>query len=214
MIEVRRLIVLLILLLVLGAGSYSYIQSLSDEAVRLALSEDGYFEQLSLVFWALLSAFIIWRWWPGSWQSWAVAMLPLIAMAREASLHKAIYGISVLKRKFYLSPDIPLMSKLLLGCIVLILLSALLYGLYLSVLWLKDGAWKRSSGQFLLAGLGLLIGTKVLDRMNAVLRKDFGIILPPHFAESVAVFEESFEMALPLVLLAAARYVWLENKKT
>ncbi|MDP1540912.1 MAG: hypothetical protein Q8L72_09725 [Moraxellaceae bacterium] len=212
MIEVRRLIILLILLFVLGAGSYIYIQGLSDPSAVYALSETGPFEQLSLVFWALLSVYIIWRWWPGSWQSWALAMLPLIAMAREASLHKAIYGISVLKRSFYVSPDVPLASKLVLGSVVLILISALFYGLYLFVIWLREGAWKRSSGQFLLAGMGLLVGTKILDRMNSVLRVDFGVILPAHFAESVVVFEESLEMALPLVLLAAARYVWLENK--
>lgn len=211
MIELKRILVLLTILVILGASSYLYVQGLSDEAAEFALSEAGPFEQLSLVFWALLSGYIIWRWWPGSWQSWTLAMLPLIALAREASLHKVIYGVSVLKRQFYLSADIQLMSKLILGSITLVLVAALLYGLYLFYVWLKAGAWRHSSGQFLIVGMGLLIGTKILDRMNSILRADFGIILPTHFAESVVVFEESLEMALPLVLLAAARYVWLEK---
>lgn len=211
MTELKRILVLLTILVVFGAGSYFYVQGLSDEAAEFALSEAVPFEQLSLVFWALLSGYIIWRWWPGSWQSWALAMLPLIALAREASLHKALYGVSVLKRNFYLSPDISLISKLIVGSIVLVLLASLLYGLYLLYAWLKAGAWRHSSGQFLIVGMGLLVGTKILDRMNSILRVDFGVILPAHFAESVVVFEESLEMALPLVLLAAARYVWLEK---
>ena len=211
MTELKRILVLLLLLIILGAGSYFYIHSLSDEAAALALSEKSPFEQLSLVFWALLSAYIIWRWWPGSWQSWALAMLPLIALAREASLHKALYGVSVLKRHFYLSPDVPLMPKLIIGSIVLMLLASLIYGLYLLSIWLKAGAWRHSSGQFLIVSMSLLVGTKVLDRMNSILRADFGIILSPHLVESIVVLEESLEMALPLVLLAAARYVWLEN---
>lgn len=211
MTELKRILVLLTILVVFGAGSYFYVQGLSDEAAEFALSEAGPFEQLSLVFWALLSGYIIWRWWPGSWQSWALAMLPLIALAREASLHKALYGVSVLKRNFYLSPDISLISKLIVGSIVLVLLASLLYGLYLLYAWLKAGAWRHSSGQFLIVGMGLLVGTKILDRMNSILRVDFGVILPAHFAESVVVFEESLEMALPLVLLAAARYVWHEK---
>lgn len=211
MTELKRILVLLTILVVFGAGSYFYVQGLSDEAAEFALSEAGPFEQLSLVFWALLSGYIIWRWWPGSWQSWALAMLPLIALAREASLHKALYGVSVLKRNFYTSPDFTIISKLITGSIVLVLVASLLYGLYLFCLWLKAGAWRHSSGQFLIVGMGLLVGTKILDRMNSILHVDFGVILPAHFAESVVVFEESLEMALPLVLLAAARYVWLEK---
>lgn len=212
MTELKRILILLTILVVFGAGSYIYIQGLSDEAARVALSEQGPFEQLSLVFWALLSGYIIWRWWPGSWQSWALAMLPLIALAREAGLHKSTYGVSVLKVSFYEATNIPLLSKLIIGGIVLVLFVSLLYGLYLFCIWLKAGTWRHSSGQFMIVGMGLLVGTKILDRMNAVLRVDFGVNLPPHFAESVVVFEESLEMALPLVLLAAARYVWLENK--
>ncbi len=212
MIEARRLIVLFVALLILGVSSYLYIQGLSDEATAFAISEEGPFEQLSLVFWALLSLYIIWRWWPANHTIWTLALLPLIALAREASLHKAIYNISVLKRQFYIASDIPLQSKLLIGTTVLALLAALLYGLYLLAAWLRTGAWRRSSGQFMLVGTGLLISTKILDRMNSILRVDFGIILPRHIAESIVVFEESLEMALPLVLLAATRYIWLEQR--
>lgn len=212
MIEIKRTLVLIAVLVAFGATSYFYVQGLSAEAAEFALSEAGPFEQLSLVFWALLSGYIIWRWWPGSKQTWLLAILPLFALAREASMHKAIYDISVLKVSFYGTPGIPVISKLIIGSTVLFMYAALLYGSYLLWKWLKAGAWRQTSGQFFIVGVALLVGTKILDRMNAILRVDFGVILPAHFAESVVVFEESLEMALPLVLLAAARYVWLENK--
>lgn len=213
MIKVCRLITLFILMLLLSVAAFVYIQHLSTEAAQHALSEAGPFERLSLVFWPLITIYIIWRWWPGDWKSWSIAILPLIAMAREASLHKMFYGISIMKRSFYVSSQVPTSSKFVLGGVVLVLTATLLYGLFLLATWLRQGAWRRSSGQFLLVGLGLLLGTKILDRLNAVLRADFGIALTAHFAESLMVLEESLEMALPLVLLAAARFVWLENKK-
>jgi hypothetical protein len=213
MTELKRILALLLLITLLGASSYIYIQGLSDESAAFALSEQGPFEQLSLIFWLLLSGYIIWRWWPGDHISWTLALLPLIALAREASLHKAVNGISVLKRQFYLSNEIALQPKLLMGAIALTSIAALVYGLYLLVIWLRAGAWKHSGGQFMLIGVGLLIGTKILDRVNSILRTDFGVILAAHTAESIVVFEESLEMALPLVLLAAARFIWLDQQK-
>ncbi len=50
MTELKRILVLLTILVVFGAGSYFYVQGLSDEAAEFALSEAGPFEQLSLVF--------------------------------------------------------------------------------------------------------------------------------------------------------------------
>lgn len=212
MIELRRLVCLTLFLSALGLAAYCYIQILPDTAAAHALSESGLFEQLSLIFWAMLSIYIIWRWWPGSADSWAIAMLPLIALAREASLHKSLYGMSVLKFKFYLAPHIALSSKLITGAIVITLISSLFYGLYLACCWLKQGAVKRSSGQFVLTGIIVLLTTKVLDRMNAILRADFNILLSEHVAETIVVLEESFEMALPLIFLIAAHYAWQERQ--
>lgn len=213
MTELRRLVCLTLFLFTLGLAAYCYIQILPDTAAAYALSESGLFEQFSLIFWAMLSIYIIWRWWPGSADSWAVAMLPLIALAREASLHKSLYGMSVLKFKFYLAPHIALSSKLITGAIVITLISSLFYGLYLAYSWLKQGAIKRSSGQFVLTGIIVLLTTKVFDRMNAILRADFNILLSEHVAETIIVLEESFEMALPLIFLIAAHYAWQERQQ-
>lgn len=208
------LIAVFISLLLLVVFALFHIHALDDAEAIFALSEQGPYEQLSLVFWLLLAAYIVWRWRPGNASVYCLAAGALIAAGREASLHKAFYGVSVLKVNFYTLPDVPLLHKLLIGSVVLILLAALLYSLWLLIDWLRQGGWRRESGQIMIVGVGLLVGTKVLDRLNSVLRVDFDIRLSALVAENVVILEESLEMALPLVLLIAAWRLWREQQES
>jgi len=177
--------------------------SLPHEVFKPLFSEDGPFERMSIVLWALLGLLLLLHD-ARSPRVLALAVLALLFAAREADLHKAFTDLSITKIAFYLRPGIPLIQKfcgglVLLGGVALVVLAARLF--YRHVV--RDQGLRTPLGQLLLLPAVLLPVSKIVDRFASQLYELFGIRLPQMVSHVVGAFEEGIEMALPVLFIVA-----------
>lgn len=138
----------------------------------------------------------------------------LACAAREVDWHKRFTGYSVLKPKFYLSDEFPLMHRLVAA--VLVGLFALSLAMATRAVWMhaaRDGflraKWVRLVGfAFILTAL-----SKVVDRAPAML-EDLGMKLPRIAFEMAKAFEENAEVLLPFILTGAAVLYGRERRRS
>lgn len=195
---------LAIAVLLIYAGYLALLAaSMPAEIFRPLFSEAGPFEQMSVVLWVVLGIMLLLHT-PHTRRVLALAALSLFFAAREADLHKAFTVMSIEKIKFYLSPDVPVMQKLIGG---LVFLSAIALIIYLARLcwqfFFRQGGLRLPVGQVLALPVLMLPVSKVLDRFSNVLRETFGIVLPASVGQFIAAFEEGMEMALPVLFIVA-----------
>ncbi|MBE0594580.1 MAG: hypothetical protein IH616_19510 [Gemmatimonadales bacterium] len=196
--EFRHLLVLLVayaLLLTLLA------LDLSPDQFLWVFSEAGPFEILSCGFWVLLAGACFTL--PGlpRWP-WEQGIVALAAAAREADLHKAFTDTSVLKISYYLKSSAPLFEKLLAGLVALPALAIVVYVLVRGALLIRrTRAWHFAWGRTTLLAMGLLVSSKLLDRMEAVTADWFAFHFPPLAHRFIAAFEEGTECLLPILFI-------------
>ncbi|AXQ29240.1 hypothetical protein D0B54_11310 [Solimonas sp. K1W22B-7] len=177
--------------------------SLPREIFAPLFSEKGPFEQMSIVLWLALGSVLLFH----DFRSPKVLPLALLAFvfaAREADMHKAFTVMSIEKIKFYLSPDVPVMQKLIGGLVLLSVAGLVVFLARQFYLFFvrRDGA-RTPVGQVLLLPVLMLPIAKVLDRGANVLKESFGIHLPATVGQFNAAFEEGMEMAIPVLFIVA-----------
>lgn len=175
--------------------------SLSPEAFAVLFSESGPFQQMSLGLWLGLAAVLLASRSPAEA---AMAVLALLAAAREADWHKAFTVDGLTKISTYLNPAVPWQEKVI-GITMLAL--ALGSSVYLTVrlyryLFLRQGS-VALTGQILVIAVVLLPLSKVLDRSPSILRKRFDIVLPQNIDQVLVALEEGIEMLVPVLLIVA-----------
>jgi len=170
---------------------------------RLYAAEGSFVEWASCVAWALLAVAIPVILRRASPSTLAGSVLALACAAREADLHNALTGYSVLKPRFLLDSNFPLGSRLIaLAVLSLVALSA--YAAGRSVLrHARAAGGVRASWVRWTIGLPVAaIALKGLDRIPTLYRSIFG-----RFDESLLVslrsLEENLEFLLPLGALHA-----------
>lgn len=177
--------------------------NLPPEAFKLLFSEQGPFEEMSIVLWLVLGAMLLFHGYRSP-RVLALAALALLFAAREADLHKAFTTMSLTKIKFYLSPAVPLPEKLVGG---LVLLAAVALIVYLARLahrfFFHQGGLATPVGQVLLLPVLMLPASKVVDRFASQLYELFAIRLPQTTSQVIAAFEEGMEMAMPVLFIVA-----------
>ncbi len=172
--------------------------------IALRFVEEGGAVEIATL-WAYGAAIIgIWLLrWPGAPVSDLVAAgVVLAAMAaREADLHSALYGISILKTRFYLEAS----AAQILGAL------ALLAPIVLTTGWLLKryaGYWLRAPAQWPVAArtlalcLLVMVVAKVLDRVPATVSA-WREPLPGAVLHVMLALEEVLELSLPLLALLA-----------
>ena len=178
-------------------------QSLGPEIFIPLFSEQGPFEEMSIVLWVALGALLMFHD-PRSPRVWALAALAFVFAAREADLHKAFTVMSISKSRFYISPDVPVMQKIIGGLVLLAVVALIIH--LARVCWqyfFRQGGLRTPVGQVLVLPVLLLPISKVLDRLTNGLRESFGIIVPESLNQFIAAFEEGMEMAMPVLFIAA-----------
>lgn len=176
---------------------------------RFTFSEEGPFEQMSIVAWIFTALIIVVRIRPLGPRAWAFALLCLIFAAREADWHKAFTADSMLKTNYYKHAIAPFGEKLAAATVALAAIALLLYvGFVVARFLLRDGGWRSRAGIWLIAGTTLVVLGKMLDRAPAVLAEDYGIVLAPIVDLYAAAFEEGLEVIHPLIL---AWSVWISQ---
>ncbi|MFM7135203.1 MAG: hypothetical protein ACKO0W_12915 [Planctomycetota bacterium] len=129
----------------------------------------------------------------------------LACAAREADLHIALTGYSVLKPRFLLDSSFPLGSRLIVACILAVLVTATVLSVhgFLRAAGPAGGLrapWVRVAVATPVAAVLL----KALDRIPALARRGIGDI-DESLLVSLRAIEENFEFALPFGALVAAR---------
>jgi len=185
--------------------------ALSEPAFEAFFSEEGPVEIGAMLLWCAAGAIVLLRIRPLGTRAWAFALLYFAFAAREAELHRAFTADSMLKSAYYRRVPAPLAEKLIAGLVAIALLVLLAYVLWIVVrfLW-KERGWRTRSGAWLLVGMALLVGAKLLDRAPAVLAEDFDLVLSPLVKQYASAFEEGIEAALPLILAFSA---WIEGTR-
>lgn len=182
---------------------------MSHDAFHWTFSEEGPFEQLSIVGWLVAAATVLLRIRPLGTRAWSFALLCMAFAAREADWHKLFTGESFLKNSFYRDAARPFEEKLICGIIALCLVALVLYaGVVIARFLFLQGGWRSRSGAWLLAGTVLVVVGKVIDRLPAVLSVNYGIELGTMMKLYAEAFEEGLEMAHPLIL---AWSVWISQ---
>ncbi|WP_019139766.1 hypothetical protein [Noviherbaspirillum massiliense] len=182
---------------------------LAEPTFHWTFSEEGPFEQLSIVAWLFTGALILLRIRPLGARAGAFALLCVVFAAREADLHKAFTAASILKTNYYRHIPAPFAEKLIAGCVALAAIGVVIYvGLVVARFLFLEGGWRSRSGIWLMLGTVLVLLGKVLDRAPAVLFNNYGITLSPVMNLYADAFEEGLEMIHPLIL---AWSVWVSQ---
>lgn len=185
--------------------------TLSQPVFDWFFSEEGPVEIGSIVLWCVAAAVVLVCVRPIGARAGAFALLYLVFAAREAQLHRAFTADSMFKSAYYRRAPAPLEEKLIAGLAAIAIIALLFYVLWIAIrfLW-KESGWRTRSGAWLLAGLALLVLSKVLDRAPAVLAEDFDIVLAPLLKNYFSAYEEGLEAALPLLFAFSA---WIEGAR-
>lgn len=180
---------------------------LETAAFKQAFSEDGPFEQLSILGWLLAAATVLARVRPLNKVASAFALLFLVFAAREADWHKAFTHGSLLSLKYYWRAVAPIGEKLLAGLAAGAVVALIVYtGIQIvKYLFIRRG-WRKRAGFWLLLASALVVLGKLLDRAPAVLGEDYHVVLSPLARLYTQAFEEGYEMLHPLLM---ARAMWL-----
>lgn len=184
-----------------------------DPAVTHRLTaETGLFELMSPPLWVGLAVLCLIklggnnRWGPGT------AFLALIFAAREADWHKAFTADSIFKHAFYRSTEISSVQKFWGGLAAAISVVVLLWMLLACVRHVfKTKAWRRAWGRLTLLSIALMVFTKVCDRLENIIKIDYGILMSARESAIFHMHEEGIEMLLP-ILFAVALLMWAKDR--
>lgn len=174
-----------------------------DELKRWT-SEEGLFEQASWGVYFVVAAICLFLVRHDA-RLYATSTVVVLAMgARELDLHRRFTTDSMLKSRYYLKVQAPLMEKLIAGAVVLALTAVVLYMMvrYLPLL-LRRLRERSPAAITLVTSFVVLVLTKIADRLPDVMRHDFGAVVPAWLLHLQAVFEEPLESTIPLLFLLA-----------
>ena len=177
--------------------------ALPAQTVIGLMSEDGPVESATVVAY-LLAVLAIWLLRASTWPTrLASSMVLLMFAAREMDLHRSLFGISMLKSRFYLSA--PLLPRLTALAILLPLAVALVYLLWKHARPLWRGLRQRQTVAVTIACFLMALATsKVIDRSLNVLIEIADFHSPLWLQALQLAFEETLELLLPILALVAA----------
>lgn len=138
----------------------------------------------------------------------AISVLLLACAARELDLHKALFGMSILKANFYRHYA---SGAQIAGAVAMLLpVFASMGYLWLRYgRWLRDGVKRRDPVAVTTASLfALLFFVKILDRSLGVAMELGGYNAPLPLRALEQTQEEPLEMILPLLVVLAAVQAW------
>lgn len=184
-----------------------------------ALLQEGGIVENGTLFFYLLAAVVVLKMRPPAWSRRDIGALVIVLLAlaaREADLHVALFGISILKARFYSGGTLWQIAVAL----------AVLAPIAIAAGWLlrrSHRVWRsalarrrwRAAARTALAFGVAIVTAKTLDRMPAMLL-DFGLMreVPNTLRYLLLSLEEILELALPLLALLALAQLWLGRYPT
>ena len=192
------------LVLALFVCSLSLMLLLPLDTFRQLTSEEGFFEQGSWIGYLVagVACLLLVRREPRLYGPSAIVIFAMCA--RELDWHRRFTTDSLLKSRYYLKVQAPLVEKLLAGAVVLALTAVVVYLLvryrrpFVAALRLRVPV-----AMTLATAALLLLFTKIADRLPGILKEDYAARLPDWAARLDMVLEEPMEFAVPLLFLLA-----------
>jgi uncharacterized membrane protein len=195
-----RILYSLIIFLVLSL--IVLLHTLPPETARLLIRENGVIENLSAAGWFIAGYFAIRAVGEAGWaDGYLAGILLSLCGFRELDFHNRFTTLSITKKIFYLSPEVPLPEKGM-AVILWLLILFILYRLSrktIPILWrmLRE---KNPPSLMLLLGLAILPLSKMTDLLPDTLKRA-GVFLQQDLVGSMSIFEEVLEMGIPYFLL-------------
>ena len=200
----KSILITTILLLIFYGFALQIVLFTPEVIHKYIFSEQGPYESLSPLLWLLLAIFSLCHSYFRISTRLVMASAAVLFALREWDLHKALFGTSFIKSRYYFNPEIPVMHKI--GG-ALILAFILYLAIYLLVQYFKalKVQIKEPSRAFRYMNLALvlLVISKVLDRMSSQMVELFHVRLSAQTELIIWVLEESTEMLLPTMFLVA-----------
>lgn len=167
-------------------------------------SEAGAYEVFSPWLWYLLSILCVASF-DMQWKTRIFAAIAAILLGlREMDFHKKIFETSFIKTRFYQSPDIALMDKILGFILLCFIISVFIYLAKTYITSLRNSHHKINLPNIYIIMTLLLAGlSKVLDRLTSQLDELFHIHLLHTTSVVITTVEESVEILLPILLMIA-----------
>lgn len=169
------------------------------------VDEGGFIETLTLFFYAIAAVFALCygRKTIRLTSRVAIAILMIAMLAREADLHK-VFGMSMLKIKFWLTTESTFTAKL--AAILIILFLA--FALYILIRnagkqWLSDSKHGLAYAITLWLFLAVLVISKIIDRSVNMIDEMTNWMAPTWVVAIQLPQEEYLECLLPLLIIVA-----------
>lgn len=162
-------------------------------------SEGGPFEKGAIVAWLFAAFLIVARIRPLGMRAWVFVFVFVIFAVREADWDKAFTANGMLTMNYYRHAVAPTGEKLIAGVAAILAISLLLYaGSVILRFLFRQGGWRSRSGFWLFFTVLIMLFTKFIDRMPAILAVDYGMTLPHLVKKFLYSYEEGLEMLAPL----------------
>jgi hypothetical protein len=185
-----------------------------DVTFRGLFSEEGFFEECSIIAWMIAAVVVLRR----AWQSCGIdkasylahAVLFLLCAMREADWHKKFTADGILKIKYYTRSAAALSEKIPAALISLLFITLVIHGLVRCFRYAKiKPHLSLESTWVMMTGISLFFVGKILDRSISVLTETFGVTVSPFVGKIIAAQEEGLEMVGPLFIALA--FFWPAN---
>lgn len=190
----RTVLSAIIAIIAVGTGLLLLPRSLSD----ILISEGGPIETAQFVFY-IAGASISWLYAKQKiWRSGLSGGMILLTFAlRELDFQKRFSDMSVMKPRFFLSPDVATSTKAIVGVVLIGILAVFLVFIKRNLKGLFNGLKDNKGWAFTaITGVGLLFCTVLLETLVRSM-KSLGLYL------RTQPFEETIETAIPLLFIIA-----------
>ena len=176
--------------------------ALPAQTVLALMAEEGPVESATVLAY-VLAIVAIWLLRASTWPTrLASSMVLLMFAAREMDLHKSLFGISMLKSRFYLSA--PLLPRLAALAILLPLAFALVYLVWKHARPLWQALRQRQALAITMACfMTALFASKAIDRSLNIVFEMFNYASPLWLQALQLAFEETLELLLPVLAVVA-----------
>jgi hypothetical protein len=199
------------LLLIVAGTTAAALALLPVPTLERLFREGGPVENLQAVSWALCAALSLVYWLRKEWSGGLIgAFLLAMLLVRELDFHKRFTVMSVTRTRYYLLPDVPIVTRLIAAGVVLGTLAVAVVFLrkHLRLFWnaLRSGRkWACSAA----VGIGTIIVAFLVDKLHGwegqAVTSLRVLSLTPVLPEKLLqiVVEESVELAAPMLFLLA-----------
>lgn len=185
-----------------------------DEKFRALFSEEGFFEECSIVALIFAAIVVVRR----AWQCRGIdkasylahAGLFLLCAMREADWHKKFTTDGILKIKYYTRSSAALSEKIPAALISLLFITLVIHALVRCFRYARIRSHLAlESTWVMMIGISLFFVGKILDRSISVLTETFGVSVSPFVKKLIAAQEEGLEMLGPVFIALA--FFWPSN---